>query len=107
MKKQLVPVISILVILFIAGGFTAVFQGLDVIWQTIKGIFPIFVPAIKQGIKDYLSSAYFIVGVIIAIALAFGIILSVKSRKLLYVIISIIIEVISLLSIFSNLAVCS
>ncbi len=106
MKKQLFPVIAFLVILFIAGGFAALFQGLEVLAQTFIQFFPFFVPALKQTFEDYFTSAYFIVGVIVFVLSLLGIILSVKEKKVLYAIISGILNAISLISFFSNMAAC-
>lgn len=103
MKKSLISIGIILVLLFIAGGFTAVFQGLDVLWQVFIGFLPIFKPIIKQSLSDYFTSAYFIVGVIIFIGSAIGVAFSVKERKVLYIIISTILNVISLISIISSI----
>ena len=107
MKKPIISLCIILLILFIAGGFVAVFQGLEVIGQIFIHIFPLFKPAFEQAIEDYLTSAYFIVGVIIFIlSTVFGIVLTVKERKALYAIIAGIVDIISLVSIFSNLSCC-
>ena len=103
MKKVLIPVATILVLLFIAGGFAAVFQGLDVIWQVFVGFFPIFKPIIEQSLSDYFTSAYFIVGVIIFIGSTIGLAFSFKERKVLYLIISSILDLISIISIISNI----
>ena len=103
MKKTLIPVITILALLFIAGGFTAVFQGLDVLWQVFVGFLPIFKPIIEQSLSDYFTSAYFIVGVIIFIGSTIGIAFSVKERKVLYIIISSILDLISIISIISSI----
>src|SRR5574344_2058614 len=103
MKKSLISIGIILVLLFIAGGFTAVFQGLDVLWQVFIGFLPIFTPIIEQSLSDYFTSAYFIVGVIIFIGSAIGVAFSVKERKVLYIIISTILNVISLISIISSI----
>ena len=103
MKKSLISIGIILVLLFIAGGFTAVFQGLDVLWQVFIGFLPIFKPIIEQSLSDYFTSAYFIVGVIIFIGSAIGVAFSVKKRKVLYIIISTILNVISLISIISSI----
>jgi len=103
MKKSLISIGIILVLLFIAGGFTAVFQGLDVLWQVFIGFLPIFKPIIEQSLSDYFTSAYFIVGVIIIIGSAIGVAFSVKERKVLYIIISTILNVISLISIISSI----
>ena len=107
MKKALIPVIAILALLFIAGGFTAVFQGVDVLWQVFVGFLPIFKPIIEQSLSDYFTSAYFIVGVIIFVGSAIGIGYSIKERKVLYAIISCILNIISIISFISNLLVCS
>lgn len=103
MKKSLISIGIILVLLFIAGGFTAVFQGLDVLWQVFIGFLPIFKPIIEQSLSDYFTSAYFIVGVIIFIGSAIGVAFSVKERKVLYIIISTILNIISLISIISSI----
>lgn len=103
MKKSFINIIILLVLLFIIGGFTVFFQGVDVIIQIFVGFFPIFKPTLKKSIEDYLTSAYFIVGLIVFIASLFGIIISCKTKKVMYIIISIIVELISLISILSNL----
>lgn len=106
MKKIILAIIFFFILLFIAGGFTAVFQGVEALWQAIIGFLPIFKPAIEQSFKDYFTSAYFFVGVIILIGSLFGITINVKNRHALYVLISAILNIISLISIISNLAVC-
>lgn len=107
MKKALVPIITLLVILFIAGGFTAIFQGIEVLGQVFIGFWPFFSKVIVQSFKDYLTSAYFIVGVIIFVGSSIGIVFSVKERKVLYFIISLVLDIVSLASIISNLVVCN
>lgn len=107
MKKALIPIITILALLFVAAGFTAVFQGLDVFWQVFVGFLPILKPIIEQSLSDYFTSAYFIVGVIIFVGSAIGIGFSVKKRKALYAIISFILNIISIISFVSNLIACS
>ena len=107
MKKPLISLGVFLVLLFIAGGFVAVFQGLETIVNVFIHIFPIFAPAFRQAIEDYLSSAYFIVGVILIILSSFGIYLSVKEKKILYAVISGIVDLISIVSLISNFVACS
>ena len=107
MKRQLIALGVLLAILFVAGGFTAVFQGLDIIGQVFVHIFPIFVPAFKQALEDYLTSAYFIVGIILIALSSLGIYLSVRARKTLYLIVSIIVDVISVFSLIANFASCA
>ncbi len=106
MKRALISFGVLLVLLFIAGGFVAVFQGLEVIGQVFTHILPIFAPAFKQAMEDYLSSAYFIVGVILIILSSLGIYLSVKEKKVLYAVISAIVDLISIVSLISNFAAC-
>ena len=103
MKEELRPIIVIFVILFIGGGLSAVFQGIGVLLEVFAGFFPIFYAAAKKSLEDYLTSPYFIVGVIMSIASAFGIWFGAKGGKRLYLIVSIICEVISLVSILSNI----
>ena len=106
MKKQLVPIIALFVILFIAGGFAALWQGIEVIVQVFIQFFPLFVPVLKQSFEDYFTSAFFIVGVIIFVLSLLGVVLSVKEKKVLFAIVSGIVNVMSLISFFSNLAAC-
>ena len=106
MKK----VIIILIILFIAGGFAAVALGAQAIWETIKAmcvhIFPVFSPVFTQALEDYVTSAYFIVGIIIFALSSVGIYLSVRFKKGLFLVVSIVVDIISLISIISNFASC-
>lgn len=97
----------ILILLFAAGGFIAVFQALGIWAQIFVGFFPMLAPAFKQALEDYLTSAYFVVGVItFVLSTVFGIALTIKEKKVLYAIVSIIVDLITLFSIISNLACC-
>lgn len=106
MKRALISFGVLLLLLFIAGGFVAIFQGLEVIGQVFIHILPIFAPTFKQAIGDYLSSAYFIIGVILIILSSLGIYLSVKEKKAIYAVISAIVDLISIVSLISNFAAC-
>lgn len=106
MKKQLISLSVLLGLLFIAGGFTAVFQGLDIIWQTICAFFPIFKPMFVQAFKDYFQSAQFIVAIVVLVLSSLGIYVTARFKKTLLFWVSIALDVISLLSIISNLAMC-
>lgn len=104
MKKAIV----ILILLFVVGGFVAVFQALGIWAQIFVGFFPILAPAFKQAIEDYLTSAYFVVSIIIfVLSTSFGIVLTIKEKKILYAIVSGIIDFVTLASIISNLTCCS
>lgn len=92
----------VLCVLFAIGGWAALGQGLDVIWTVFKGFFPILFDVAKSSLEDYLTSPYFIVGVIMSIASAFGIWIGAKGGKVLFLIVSIVCEVISVASILSN-----
>ncbi|OQC13400.1 MAG: hypothetical protein BWX72_01640 [Firmicutes bacterium ADurb.Bin080] len=107
MKKKLYIIGLLLLMLLITGGFAVASQGLDLIWKVFTGFLPIFKPIIEQSFKDYLTSAYFIVGIIIFIGSTAGIVFSVKERKVMYIVISAILYIISIVSMISNLAVCN
>ena len=92
-----------MIALFAIGGWAALGQGLDVIWGVFKGFFPILFDVAKSSLEDYLTAPYFIVGVIMSIASAFGIWIGAKGGRVLYVIVFVITELLSLASIFSNL----
>ena len=77
-------------------------EALGVIGEVFIAFFPIFFDVAKSSIEDYLTSPYFITGVIMSIASAFGIWVGAKGGKLLFLVISIICEFISLASILMN-----
>ena len=77
-------------------------ETLGVIGEVFIAFFPIFFDVAKSSIEDYLTSPYFITGVVMSIASAFGIWFGAKGGKLLFLVISIICEVISLTSILMN-----
>ena len=76
------------------------------VWQTIFDVFVAFFPFIcetgKMALEDYLTSPYFIVGVVMSIASAFGIWFGAKGGRILFFAISIICEIISFASILMN-----
>ena len=66
--------------------------------------FPIFADAAKQSLEDYLTSPYFITGVIMfLLSSGFGIWVGKTGGKVIYLIVSIIAAIISLVSIGSNI----
>lgn len=99
----MVKIIVILIILFCVGGFSLVGEALNIWKEVFVGFFPFFYEVGKIAIEDYLTSPYFIVGVILALMSAVGIWVGAKGGKVLYLIVSIIVEVISLVSIFGNI----
>ena len=99
----MVKIVVILIILFCVGGFSLVGEALNIWKEVFVGFFPFFYEVGKMAIEDYLTSPYFIVGVIFALMSAVGIWVGAKGGKVLYLIVSIIVEVISLVSIFGNI----
>ena len=95
-----------LILLFIAGGFKAVALGIDGVCQVFVQIFPVIAPAFVQSFEEYLTSTRFVVGVILIIASSLGIYLTAREKKALYCIVSIIIDVISFVSVITNLVKC-
>ena len=102
MKKELAFLIIILAIVLITGGIAAFGEALSIIWEGFKGFFPVFFEVMKQPLQDYLTSPYFIVGVIMAIASAFGIWFGARGGRVLFLVVSIICEIVSVVSILTN-----
>lgn len=89
-------IIAALIVAFCGwGALGAVISG---VWETIVAFWPIVWGCIEYVIEDYLTSPYFITGVIMAIASACGIWFGVKGGKVLYVVVSVIGALISLAS---------
>ena len=107
MKNQFVGLLILLIIIFLVGGIPIALEAMGIISNVFVGFFPLFNIAIKKSLKDYLSSAYFIVGIIIFVASSIGIILSVKQRRVLYFIVSLVLDLVSIFSIINNLVGCS
>ncbi|MBE5763687.1 MAG: hypothetical protein E7338_05650 [Clostridiales bacterium] len=106
-KDSLIRIGIFLGILFIAGGFPAVLQGVDAIRQVFVELFPFLVSGIEIALEEYLQSAYFIVAVITFVLSTLGIVITVKEKHYLFVIIDSILDIASAVSVISNLAVCS
>ena len=74
------------------------------IGEVLAAFFPFIVEGAKQSIKDYLTSPYFITGVIMFIlSSGFGIWVGKTGGKAIYLVVSIILAVISLVSIGANI----
>jgi len=100
LKESLIVIVVILLFLLFSGNFTAFFQAIETLFV---GFFPIFSEVGKMAVEEYIKSPYFITGVIMAIASAFGIWFSAKGGKVLWIIVSIVCELASLASILNNL----
>ena len=77
-------------------------ETLGVIGEVFIAFFPIFFDVAKSSIEDYLTSPYFITGVVMSIASAFGIWFGAKGGKILFLTVSIIFEIASVVSILAN-----
>lgn len=107
MRKLLIRIVIFLIMLFVVGGLVAAFQGIQIISDSFFSFFPVFKPLVIQSFNEYLTSARFIVAAIIFLLSSAGIYLTAKKRKYLYLVVSIIVDAVTLFSIISNLARCS
>ena len=107
MKGQLKAIGIFLGLIFIVGGFAALFEGIEIIGQTVAAFLPVFKPIIFQSFKEYLTSARFITAAIVFVLSSFGIYLTAKKKKMLLMGVSILLDIIMLVSIIANLARCS
>ena len=103
MDRDLSKIIGISVIVLIFGGMSALVTMWGNVFQILVAFFPFICEAGKMALEEYLASPYFIAGVIMAICSAFGIWFGAKGGKVLFLIVSIICEATSLVSIFANL----
>ena len=102
MDRDLKKIIGISAIVLIFGGFGALATMWESVFQIIVAFFPFICKAGKMALEEYLTSPYFIVGVIMVVGSAFGIWFGAKGGKVLFLIVSIICELASLVSIFAN-----
>ena len=102
MDRDLAKIIRISLVVLIFGGVGALTAMWDAAFQIIVAFFPFICEAGKMALEEYLTSPYFIVGVIMSIASGFGIWFGAKGGKALFLIVSIICELVSLVSILSN-----
>ena len=102
MDRDFKKIIGISVIVLIFGGFGALATMWESVFQIIVAFFPFICEAGKMALEEYLTSPYFIVGIIMSIASGFGIWFGAKGGRILFLIVSIICEIASLVSIFAN-----
>ena len=95
-------IIWISLVFLIFGGVRALSSLWSGVAEVLIAFFPFFAEVGKMALENYLTSPYFIVSVIMAIASGFGIWFGRKGGKILFLIVSIICEVLSLVSIFAN-----
>ena len=103
MDRDLGKIIRISLVVLIFGGFGAFATMWKSVFQIIVAFFPFICEAGKMALEEYLTSPYFIVGVIMSIASGFGIWFGAKGGRILFLIVSIICEIASLVSIFANI----
>ena len=103
MDRDLKKIIGISAIVLIFGGVGALASMWETVFQIFVAFFPFICEAGKMALEEYLTSPYFIVGVIMAICSVFGIWFGAKGGRILFLIVSIVCEVASLVSIFANI----
>lgn len=103
MDRNLWKIIVIPVLALAVGGWSALGNLWPGVWQVLVAFFPFIADGVKQSIEDYLTSPYFITGVIMAVASCFGIWFGSRGGKVLFTIVSLITLVLSLVSIGTNL----
>ena len=103
MDRDLKKIIEISIIVVIFGGVGVLSTMWESVFQIIVAFFPFICEAGKMALEEYLTSPYFIVGVIMSIASGFGIWFGAKGGRILFLIVSIICEIASLVSIFANI----
>ena len=79
MRNTVIRVGVVFAVLFALGGWVAVGQALHIFGEVFKTFLPLFLYVFKSSVEDYLTSPYFIVGVIMAIASGFGIWIGAKT----------------------------
>lgn len=102
MDRDLGKIIRISLVVLIFGGVGALVTMWDAVFQILTAFFPFICEAGKMALEEYLSSPYFIVGIIMSIASGFGIWFGAKGGRALFLIVSIICEIAGLASILAN-----
>lgn len=100
MDKNLKGIIWISAIILLFGGVAALKNLWSAVWQFILMLFPLFSEKI---IENYLTSPYFIVGVIMMICSSLGIYFGVKGGKALYIVVALVVLAIDLVSMGANI----
>ena len=102
MNKELRKIILISAFFLIFGGIGALVALWDGVFQMLAALFPFLWETGKMALEEYLTSPYFIVSVIMSVASVFGIWFGARGGKRLFLVVSIICELLSLVSILSN-----
>ena len=84
MDRNLRKIIGISAFVLIFGGIGALAAMWDAVFQIFVAFFPFICEAGKMALEEYLTSQYFIVGVIMSIASGFGIWFGAKGGKVLF-----------------------
>ena len=103
MSKGISKILTLSALVLLFCGWSA----LGTLWSGVVQVFVAFVPFFFEGtkivIENYLTSPYFITGVVMSIASACGVWFGVRGGKVLYIVISFVCLMISLASIGGNL----
>ena len=102
MDRDLAKIVRLSLVVLTFGGVGALIRMWDSAFQILVAFFPFICEAGKMALEEYLTSPYFIVGIIMSIASGFGIWFGAKGGRALFLIVSIICELASLASILSN-----
>lgn len=96
--------IFILGLVFVQDGLAGVGQVLGCMWDGFSLVAPYSLAIIEHGLEEYITSPYFIVGIIMSIASAYGIWFGVKGGKVLYALVSGACEIASVVSLIVSVA---
>lgn len=105
LSKDEKRIILLSVTVFLVGGWPMLKRLWGGVLQVLTGLFPIFADIGIMKLEDYLTSPYFISGVIMFVLSLFGIWLGKKKGKALHLVVSLALLIIDLFSIASNIIV--
>ncbi len=105
LPKEAKQIIFWSVVVFLVGGWSMLKRLWGGVLQVLTALFPIFADIGIMKLEDYLTSPYFISGVIMSVLSLFGIWLGKKKGKVLYIVVSLVLLIIDLFSIASNIIV--
>jgi len=103
MSKGISKIFTLSALVLLLCGWSALGTLWSGVIQVFIAFFPFFFKGTKIAIENYLTSPYFITGVVMSIASACGVWLGVRGGKVLYIAISFVCLMISLASIGGNL----
>ena len=103
MDRDLKKIVVICIVVLAVGGWSALANLWVGVGEVLVEFFPFIAQAAKQSIEDYLTSPYFITGVILLGLSGLGIWVGHKGGKAIYTVVSLITACASLVSIGANI----